>query len=204
MPIIMRLRQFVSYCAIFAVIGCVVLTVARAQIPLATHMPSPPSNGASSYHPTPLPSMDAPPQLQDFVNRVIARTNMDRAQFHCPALKPNSILMGTAQYHSQDMALHDFVGHDSSDGATAWDRMYQAGYHYAIVEENVAWGQQTPEAAVDAWFNETPPNDLHRQNILNCQVVDIGVGYYYLADDPGQITAHTYWTEDFGRPLGSD
>jgi len=48
------------------------------------------------------------------------------------------------------------------------------------------------------WFNETPPNDAHRKNILNCALHDIGVGYVYLASDPGKVTSHTYWTEDFG------
>ncbi len=208
----MRLRQIFSYLVVCAVIGFVVVTVAQTHIPLTRHVgagvstarpgqggtPPPASTGPT---PTAIPPVGTPTQVQDFANRVIARTNMYRAQNGCPALKMNAILMGTAEYHSEDMALHDFVGHDSADGTTAWDRMYKAGYHYAIVEENVAWGQTTPEDAVDAWFIETPPNDLHRKNILNCQVVDVGVGYYYLANDPGKITNHTYWTQDFGRPL---
>jgi uncharacterized protein YkwD len=197
----MRLRQTLSYLLIFAVVGFVVVTIAETHIPLTRHSVA---GGATttSHAPTAIPPVGTPSQELDFANRVIARTNMYRAQFGCPALKMNAILMGTAEYHSEDMALHDFVGHDSSDGTKAWDRMYQAGYHYSIVEENVAWGQTAPEQAVDVWFNETPPNDLHRKNILNCQVVDIGVGYYYLANDPGNITNHTYWTQDFGKPLG--
>ncbi len=159
--------------------------------------------GASSATAT---AVVAPPPpfavIQDYANRVIARTNRYRQQNGCPPLKENAILMGTAQAHSEDMAIHDFVGHNSSDGTTAWDRIEQAGYHYSLVAENVAWGQSTPEQAVDAWFNETPPNDLHRQNILNCKLQDIGVGYYYLANDPGKITAHSYWTQDFGTLQG--
>ncbi|MBA3823381.1 MAG: CAP domain-containing protein [Ktedonobacterales bacterium] len=200
----MRLRQILSYLVVCAVVGFVVVTLAHMHIPLARHgtLRGVPSPGSSATGPTPtvLPAVGTPTQVQDFANRVIARTNQYRAQFGCPALQLNTILMGTAEAHSEDMALHDFVGHNSSDGTTAWDRMARAGYHYAIVEENVAWGQQTPEQAVDAWFIETPPNDLHRKNILNCQVVDVGVGYYYLANDPGKITNHTYWTQDFGRP----
>jgi uncharacterized protein YkwD len=211
----MRLRHILSYGIVLAVIGVVVITIAQTHIPLARHLtangtttasgsgdatpPHPPAPTGPA--PTAIPPVGTPTQVQDFAHRVIVRTNRYRAQFGCPALQLNEILMGTAEYHSEDMALHDFVGHDSSDGTTAWDRMYQAGYHYAIVEENVAWGQTTPEQAVDAWFIETPPNDLHRKNILNCQVVDVGVGYYYLANDPGKITNHTYWTQDFGRPL---
>lgn len=139
----------------------------------------------------------------DFATRVIARTNMYRTEHGCPALAPNAILTQTAQQHSADMATHDFVGHNSSSGATIGDRIKAAGYVYSLVAENIAWGQKTPEEVVDLWFNEAPPNDAHRKNILNCQLRDIGVGYVYLASDPGKITSHTYWTEDFGARQGS-
>lgn len=134
----------------------------------------------------------------DFAARVIARTNTYRLAHGCHALTSNALLTRTAQEHSADMAAHDFVGHNSSSGATLGVRIKAAGYSYALVAENIAWGQLTPEAAVDVWFNESPPNDLHRKNILNCQLREVGVGYVYLASDPGKITAHTYWTEDFG------
>jgi uncharacterized protein YkwD len=139
-----------------------------------------------------------PTQTSDFAARVIARTNSYRVAHGCHALAPNPILMGTAQAHSADMATHDFVGHNSSNGATIGDRIKAAGYAYLTVAENIAWGQKTPEEVVDLWFNETAPNDAHRKNILNCALHDIGVGYVYLASDPGKVTSHTYWTEDFG------
>lgn len=133
-----------------------------------------------------------------FAARVIARTNMYRTQHGCPALTPNAALTQAAQEHSQDMATHDFTGHNSSSGVTLGNRIRAAGYSYTTLGENIAWGQQSPEQVVDMWFNEKPPNDVHRQNILNCAFRDIGVGYIYLANDPGKITAHYYWTEDFG------
>jgi uncharacterized protein YkwD len=134
----------------------------------------------------------------DFAARIIARTNSYRIAHGCPALASNAILMHTAQQHSADMAAHDFASHNSSSGATLADRIKAAGYPYTQVAENIAWGQQTPEQVVDMWFNESPPNDGHRRNILNCSLREVGAGYVYLASDPGKITAHTYWTEDFG------
>lgn len=134
----------------------------------------------------------------NFATRVIARTNSYRVAHGCHALVANPILMGTAQAHSADMATHDFVGHNSSSGATIGARIKAAGYAYSTFAENIAWGQTSPEQVVDMWFNETPPNDAHRKNILNCALHDIGVGYVYLAIDPGKVTSHTYWTEDFG------
>jgi uncharacterized protein YkwD len=134
----------------------------------------------------------------DFVSRVIARTNSYRVANGCPTLTTNAILMGTAQGHSQEMALRDYVGHNSADGTSPWDRIKAAGYNYRLVAENIAWGATSPEQVVDGWFFESPPNDAHRKNILNCALHEIGVGYYYLASDPGKVTAHTYWTQDFG------
>jgi uncharacterized protein YkwD len=139
----------------------------------------------------------------DVVARVIARTNSYRVANGCPALTVNAVLMGTAQGHSQEMALRDYVGHSSVDGTSPWDRIKAAGYNYRLVAENIAWGATSPEHVVDAWFFESPPNDAHRKNILNCGLREIGVGYYYLANDPGKITAHSYWTQDFGTQAGT-
>jgi uncharacterized protein YkwD len=141
-----------------------------------------------------------PATTSDFAARIIARTNAYRVEHGCPALAQNAVLMRTAQAHSADMAAHDFVGHNSSGGTTLGARIKAAGYTYSLVAENIAWGQRSPEQVVDLWFNESPPNDAHRKNILNCALREIGAGYIYLASDPGKVTAHTYWTEDFGAP----
>ena len=139
---------------------------------------------------------------RDMAARVIARTNSYRVANGCPALTVNAILMGTAQGHSEEMALRDYVAHTSADGTSPWDRIKAAGYNYRLVAENIAWSATSPEQVVDAWYFESPPNDAHRKNILNCALQEIGVGYYYLANDPGQVTAHTYWTQDFGTRVG--
>jgi uncharacterized protein YkwD len=139
--------------------------------------------------PTPLPAE---------VTAVIVLTNQDRIANGCPALTPNPILMATAQAHSADMALHHFFAHTSSTGQTPPQRITAAGYTWAAVAENIAAGYATATSVVSTWFNETPPNDPHRANILNCRLHDIGVGYFYLANDPNVIAFHWYWTEDFG------
>ncbi len=135
----------------------------------------------------------------DFITRVIQRTNMYRAQFGCPALKANAQLQQAAQGHSVDMAEHNVISHLGSNGSTPAQRIAAAGYRYANWAENIAVTQPTPEAAVDAWFNETPPNDGHRLNILNCTLLDIGVGFYYSATSSYRY----YWTQDFGRAAGT-
>lgn len=139
--------------------------------------------------PTPLPGEAA---------AVIALTNRDRVANGCPALTPNPILMMTAQAHSADMALHHFFAHTSSTGQTPPQRITAAGYHWSATAENIAAGYPTPRSVENTWFDETPPNDPHRANILNCRLHDVGVGYFYLANDTNSIAYHWYWTEDFG------
>jgi uncharacterized protein YkwD len=49
------------------------------------------------------------------------------------------------------------------------------------------------------WMNSSG----HRANILNCNYTEIGIGYYYQADDtyPGGSWGYRhYWTQDFGKP----
>jgi len=151
-------------------------------------------SGMARVAPTPLPAE---------VAAVMALTNQDRLANGCPALAPNPILMGTAQAHSADMALHHFFAHLSSTGLTPAQRILAAGYQWAAVAENIAAGYPTAQSVVDTWFNETPPNDPHRANMLNCQLHDVGVGYYYLAVDANSVAYHEYWTEDFGTLASS-
>lgn len=108
--------------------------------------------------------------------------------------------MRTAQGHAEDMARLDFFGHVSADGKTLMQRFTAIGYHYLWAGENIMSWQSSPEAVVDWWYNETPPNDPHRRNLLKCTFSEIGVGYYYLENDTGKVTSRRYWVADFAQP----
>jgi uncharacterized protein YkwD len=95
------------------------------------------------------------------------------------------------------MALHGYFDHNSPSGQTPWDRIHAAGYQFSTAAENIAAGYPSPEAVIDAFFNETPPNDGHRRNLLNCALRDVGFGYYY---QKGSAYG-SYWTQDFASPL---
>ncbi len=145
-----------------------------------------------------LPLVLGPSPLDAVITRVAARTNTYRMQ-QGGCLTPlvvNAQLNTAAQRHSQDMALNDFFGHQGSDGSWPSDRVEAAGYNWSMLAENIAVGQTTPEAAVDAWMTSSG----HRENVLNCNLKEIGVGYYYLANDPGTVRDHHYWTLTFGTP----
>ncbi|WP_375261649.1 CAP domain-containing protein [Palleronia sp.] len=66
-----------------------------------------------------------------------------------------------AARHAQDMAANGFFAHQGSDGSSHTDRLRAVGCGPGA--ENLAWGQTSAEAAMDAWM----ASEGHRRNILN-------------------------------------
>lgn len=126
--------------------------------------------------------------------QVIDLVNQERAQAGCPALTVDPALVAAAEAHTQDMANNDFFSHTGSDGSKPWDRMERAGYMWTVAAENISAGRQSPEETVAGWM----ASEGHRANILDCSLRETGVGYVYLADDPGAVVYHAYWTQVFG------
>ncbi|MGD1702432.1 CAP domain-containing protein [Dapis sp. BLCC M229] len=136
---------------------------------------------------------------QDFIDRVVALTNQERTQLGLDPLTADPLLNQAAQTHTENMAELDFFDHTGLDGSSAGDRIEATGYDFSAWAENIAAGQQTPEAVVAAWMG----SDGHRANILNPDLEEIGVGYYFLEDDTGSVNANHYWTQVFGTPFES-
>lgn len=134
---------------------------------------------------------------QQDIFRVVELTNTERSKAGLSPLKFNPVLGAAAQKHSVDMALNDFFGHTGSTGSQLGDRISSEGYKWSYCAENVYAGGSTPEDAVQGWMNSTG----HRDNILSPNATEIGVGYYFLADDTGQINYNHYWTQVFAAPL---
>ena len=136
---------------------------------------------------------------QQFINQAINLTNQKRIQNGLEPLTMNSQLAAAAQNHTTRMALDDFFSHTGSDGSSMRDRIANQGYNFSYAAENIGAGYANPEAAIKGWMNSTG----HRENILNSNVTEIGVGYYYLKNDPGQVTYNHYWTQVFGKSQNS-
>lgn len=127
-------------------------------------------------------------------DEILRLTNQLRAQNGCAPLTLSPALSAAANAHSADMAVNNFVGHIGTDGSTLGRRLDEVGYTFTLAAENVAAGYPTPRDVVQGWYNETPPNDGHRRNILNCDLKELGIGQAY---NPSS-TYRFYWTQDFG------
>ncbi|MER6347654.1 sigma-70 family RNA polymerase sigma factor [Streptomyces sp. NPDC001595] len=160
--------------------------------------PSKSPRPAEKTTPAPQPSVTRPvrtassaPRSQQTptgaVAQVVALVNEERAAGGCGPLTEDAQLNQAAQRHSEDMAARDFFDHTNPDGADPGQRTTAAGYRWSTYGENIARGQQTPEAVMESWMNSPG----HRANILNCSFKDIGVGIHEGSGGP-------WWTQNFG------
>lgn len=100
-------------------------------------------------------------------------------------LKWNNKLESAAFKHSKDMAAKNYFSHTSKDGRSFGERIKEEGYTFSAAAENIAMGQPTEEAVVDAWLN----SQGHCANIMSNLYTEMGVG-----------RQGAYWTQDFAKP----
>lgn len=132
-----------------------------------------------------------------FEDRIVQLVNETRSQNGLAPVTVNLQLMTAAETHSQNMATQDFFSHTGLDGSQVSDRSQAAGYRSTFVGENIGAGYASPEAAFEGWINSSG----HRENILNPNYTEIGVGYVLLENDTGSVNYNHYWTQVFGSPL---
>ncbi|WAX77722.1 CAP domain-containing protein [Streptomyces sp. KMM 9044] len=118
--------------------------------------------------------------------QVLRLVNQERAKVGCSPVAANSALTGLATAFSKDMADRGFFDHTDPDGDTPWDRASAAGIS-DLGGENIARGQATAAAAMEAWMNSPG----HKANILNCDFKTLGVGVHFGSGGP-------WWTQNFG------
>ncbi|MES4891182.1 sigma-70 family RNA polymerase sigma factor [Streptomyces sp. NPDC096012] len=162
----------------------------------ARKTPQPPKKSSPAPAPTPRPTRtassapQADPAPAGTVAQVVALVNKERAAAGCGPVTEDPQLEKAAQAHSDDMAARGFFEHTNPDGADPGQRITAAGYRWSTYGENIAKGQQTPQAVMDSWMNSPG----HRANILNCSFKNIGVGVHDGGGGP-------WWTQDFGTKL---
>lgn len=124
-----------------------------------------------------------------YVNEIAALINNARAQNGLPVLTINAQLMSSAQAHSIDQACHNVLSHTGSDGSSVYERVAAAGYSGSYISE-IIYGSGYPQTAFDWWMND----QIHRNEILNSRVTEMGIGYAYNAGS----SYGSYFTVDFG------
>jgi len=122
---------------------------------------------------------------------VLRLTNQERSKSGLSTLAWNDALALAGADHCQDMIDRNYFAHESPDGSNPGSRGTAAGYQWQLIGENIAAGQETPQAVVQGWMNSKD----HRENILRAEFKDLGVGLRAAPD--GRI----YWAQEFGTPF---
>ena len=136
------------------------------------------------------PGGSEPPAKPDpLVTKLIAAHNKERIKEKLPPLTLDAKLEAAAVGHARDMAEHEEMSHNGSDGSTPAERVERAGYVYRRTGENVAWGQPDIATVMRGWMDSPP----HKENILG-DFTEIGVAR---ATSAGGAY---YWSVSFGRP----
>ncbi|MCA8883390.1 MAG: CAP domain-containing protein [Rhodobacteraceae bacterium] len=98
-------------------------------------------------------------------------------------------LTRAAQIHAEDLARRIVLTHGSENGDLAAERAAAQGYAWALVLENVAFGQQNADQVLTSWANSPD----HRTAMLNPEVTEYGVGLAWNHIGP-------YWALTLARP----
>lgn len=119
-----------------------------------------------------------------YEQEVVRLVNVERAKNGLAPLTENWELSRVARYKSQDMKDNGYFSHQSPTYGSPFQMMKSFGISYRTAGENIAKGQATPQAVVNAWMSSAG----HRANILNSSFTQIGVGY---------VASGRYWTQMF-------
>ncbi len=155
-----------------------------------------PQPDPSNLPPPSSPSGCSPKIDRSYESQVVTLINRARNQNGLSSLTVSSELSASALAHSTDMACNDFVGHAGSDGSHWTDRMAVQGYSYTNATENIYVGFPDfggkPDGAFEWWMN----SQVHRNNILDPNVSEIGVGYIFTENS----SYGGYYTINFAQP----
>lgn len=130
------------------------------------------------------------PTIQSLEAEVVRLVNVQRSKKGLQKLKSNWEIARVARYKSQDMINKKYFSHISPTFGSPFKMMESFGIRFSAAGENIAYGQNSPAAVMNAWMNSPG----HRANILSATYTNIGVG---LAKSK---TGVCYWTQLFTKP----
>lgn len=121
---------------------------------------------------------------------ILKLVNQERKKAGVPALTLSDKLTNIAYTKAKDMADKNYFSHQSPTYGSPFDMLKQFGVSYSYAGENIAAGQKSAEEVMNSWMNSSG----HRQNILNENYTQLGVGFYR----GGQYG--TEWVQLFIKP----
>lgn len=128
----------------------------------------------------------------DYCNQVFELTNQIRAEYGLSPLQKLDSLSAAAAARAWETTVYN--SHTRPDGTSCFTALTEYGLTMAGRGENLAVWHDTPQKAVNSWMN----NAAHRNIILNPNFKYLGVGFYYVANDPNGN--YYYWEQLYYNP----
>ena len=120
-----------------------------------------------------------------FAEQVVELVNQERTKAGLSAVTLDQNIASAALVRAKE--IETSFSHTRPNGSKFSTALTEQGVTFKGAGENIAWGQKSPEAVMQAWMN----SEGHRANILNKNFTKIGVGYYQNA------RGTNYWTQLF-------
>jgi uncharacterized protein YkwD len=137
------------------------------------------------------PGCSEPEEGGDWRDEILRLVNVERARVGVSPVTHCQTLEDQATQYCCEMIYYDFFAHENPvTGTDLAERAEEFGYDYLAIGENLAAGQSSPAQAMANWM----ASDGHRENILNPQFTELGVG----VRTGGEF--QTYWVQEFGHP----
>ena len=158
-----------------------------------TTPPSEDTNTPESKPETPPPSEDTntpenKPEADKeltFAEQVVELVNQERTKAGLSAVTLDQNIASAALVRAKE--IETSFSHTRPNGSKFSTALTEQGVTFKGAGENIAWGQKSPEAVMQAWMN----SEGHRANTLNKNFTKIGVGYYQNA------AGRNFWTQLF-------
>ena len=120
-----------------------------------------------------------------FAEQVVELVNQERTKAGLSAVTLDQNIASAALVRAKE--IETSFSHTRPNGSKFSTALTEQSVTFKGAGENIAWGQKSPEAVIQAWMN----SEGHRANILNKNFTKIGVGYYQNA------AGRNFWTQLF-------
>ncbi|MCH7760971.1 CAP domain-containing protein [candidate division TA06 bacterium] len=128
--------------------------------------------------------------LGDLEEEILSLINKERERLEVPPLTMDSLTQEVARSHSSDMIRRKFVGHETPEGKTLQDRLFERDVYASEYAENVA-----KHITVKGAHQGLMKSISHRKNILNPHFTHVGIGIIRGKDK------YLYFTQNFIKKI---
>lgn len=140
--------------------------------------------GQTKYYSSYTQAVSVKAKKDSYQQEVVDLINKERKAAGLSPLQNSSTIEKAAYQRAKE--IERVFSHTRPNGTSCFTVLDENNIAYRAAGENIAYGQSTPKAVMDAWMN----SEGHRKNILSSSFGKVGIGYYVVNGVP-------YWVQLF-------